>query len=584
MNNYFFPEKKIKFLDFFFSKNQNFVFRRNIEIKEDLNNKTLIKEDIYGQQNHSEICVKSFKISNKVKLSNYNSKNKLLDKVLKKKLIINIEEILRVTFLLEKIKSQYNLQNLYLCKLFQDLKLFNYLKKNNYISKKINISKTYFYLNKLLYFATNIYFFLNLFFLPEKIFLFCRKNSKKKKYFTMLNFDNFPNLNHNSDFLTILSKIKKPFILVEELKIRESFFFKKKKDKNLQNALNISEVFKNISFLSYVLKFYKKFFFERFQLIFSFNQNYKEKYRYFSNKICWEVFFHCFEVKKCMTAMLPCDLTSQIIQKEHSKETLFFYFSSTYNSLKSADDNDYVSNLQYNHMHYTSLITNKVSINYLNKTSNYFDKILQFKSARTYLGSKSKRNILLFKKKFNLENKKIIAIFDNSFEITGVLNSNEYLDFLKYFYFLIKKYNNFHFILIKKDKNHFYTSNIDNSKKLNFMLNQMNSFNNFIDLKYKLTALEVINLSDIILTHPNSSITEECLSLGKTTAIYDNTKIYYSNEEYTKISKRTNIYNIKYKYRLLDKDILNLLKINSNEFIKTNGDKSISNLINYLNQ
>ena len=102
--------------------------------------------------------------------------------------------------------------------------------------------------------------------------------------------------------------------------------------------------------------------------------------------------------------------------------------TSDYNSLKSADDNDYVSNLQYNHMHYTSLITNKVSINYLNKTSNYFDKILQFKSARTYLGSKSKRNILLFKKKFNLENKKIIAIFDNSFEITGVLNSNEYLD------------------------------------------------------------------------------------------------------------------------------------------------------------
>ena len=112
----------------------------------------------------------------------------------------------------------------------------------------------------------------------------------------------------------------------------------------------------------------------------------------------------------------------------------------------------------------------------------------------------------------------------------------------------------------------------------------MNSFNNFIDLKYKLTAPEIINISDIIITHPNSSITEECLSLGKTTAIYDNTKIYYSNEEYTKISKRTNIYNIKYKYRLLDKDILNLLKINSNEFIKTNGDKSISNLINYLNQ
>ena len=80
------------------------------------------------------------------------------------------------------------------------------------------------------------------------------------------------------------------------------------------------------------------------------------------------------------------------------------------------------------------------------------------------------------------------------------------------------------------------------------MLNQMKSFNNFIDLKYKLTTPEVINLSDIILTHPNSSITEECLSLGKTTAIYDNTKIYFSDELYSKISKRININNIKIKY------------------------------------
>ena len=116
------------------------------------------------------------------------------------------------------------------------------------------------------------------------------------------------------------------------------------------------------------------------------------------------------------------------------------------------------------------------------------------------------------------------------------------------------------------------------------MLDQMKSLNNFIDFKYQLTTPEVINLSEIILTHPNTSITEECFSLGKTTAIYDNTKIHYSDELYSKISKRININNIKYKYRLLDKDILNLLKINSNEFIKTNSDKSISNLINYLNQ
>jgi ATP-dependent Zn protease len=183
MNNYFFPEKKIKFLNFFFKKNQKFVFKKNIEIIEDLNNQTLIKDDIYGQQDHSELCIKSFKIANKVKLSNYNSKNILLERVLKQKLIRNIEEILRVTYLLEKIKSQYNLQNLYLCKLFQDLKLFNYLKKNNYISKKINISKTYFFLNKLFYFFVNIYFFFEFVFFTRKNFSSLSKKLKKKKLF-----------------------------------------------------------------------------------------------------------------------------------------------------------------------------------------------------------------------------------------------------------------------------------------------------------------------------------------------------------------------------------------------------------------
>ena len=161
------------------------------------------------------------------------------------------------------------MQNLYLCKLFQDLKLFNYLKKNNYISKKINISKTYLYLSKIFYFAANIYFFVCLFFLPEKIFLLCRKNSKKKKYFVMHNFDNLINPNDNSPHMVLLNKIKKPLIFVKELKIKDSLLFKKK-DKSQHNVINVCEVFKNISFLCYALKFYKKYFFERFPVDFFF--------------------------------------------------------------------------------------------------------------------------------------------------------------------------------------------------------------------------------------------------------------------------------------------------------------------------
>ena len=584
MNNYFFPEKKIKFLNFFFEKNQSFVFNKDIHNKENLKNQTLINEDLYNFQDHSEICIESFKIANKIRLSNYFSKNELLDKVLKKKLIINIEEILRITFLSEKIISYYKLKNLYVCKLFQDLDLLNYLKDNNYISKKINISKTYFYLSKLYSLSLNIYFFLNLFFLPEKIFFLCRKNSKKKKFFAAFNSDVVPNLHDNSMYTQLLNKIKKPSIFVKELKINESFFFKKK-NKNLKNVLFISDVFKNISFLCYILKFYKRYFFERFQLVFSFNQNYIEKYRYFSNKMCWEVFFHCFEVEKFMTAMLPCDVTSQIIQKKHSKETIFFYFSSTYEILNSTNDssNNYVSQIQYNHMSYSSLIANKISIDYLDKKSNNFDKLLQFKPVTLCLSSKSKRNILLFKKKFNLKNKKIIALFDNPFGYKGVLNSNEYLDYLKYLNFLINKYKNFNFIFNKKNKSYFFNSTSSNSKKMNFEIKKMKYFKNFINFKFQLTSPEVMHLSDIIMCHPHSSVMNESFTLGKTTVMFNYTKLTSDDHFYKKIVKKININDIKYKYRWLEKDILNLLKINSKKFVNIHKDKNISDLINYLN-
>ena len=111
----------------------------------------------------------------------------------------------------------------------------------------------------------------------------------------------------------------------------------------------------------------------------------------------------------------------------------------------------------------------------------------------------------------------------------------------------------------------------------------MKNFKNFINFNDQLTTSEVIYLSDIILTNPNSSIINESFSLKKTTAIFDNIKINFSDKLYSKINNKININNIKYRNRLLDKDILNLLKMNSKKIININKDKNVSDLINYLN-
>ena len=123
--------------------------------------------------------------------------------------------------------------------------------------------------------------------------------------------------------MNIKKKLKKTTLIVKHLQLKESFFKKSyKKNKNL-NIFFLKNIFNYISLYSYLKKFYPKYFLERFKLSFSLINNYKEIYRYFSNKVCWEIFFNSFKVNKCLTAMLSLDLTSQYIQKKIQKKQFF---------------------------------------------------------------------------------------------------------------------------------------------------------------------------------------------------------------------------------------------------------------------
>ena len=97
----------------------------------------------------------------------------------------------------------------------------------------------------------------------------------------------------------------------------------------------------------------------------------------------------------------------------------------------------------------------------------------------------------------------------------------------------------------------------------------MYNYKNFSDLNYKLSTPEIIAVSDIVLAHPYSSIIFDALLAHKTTVIFDNMeKKIESDDLYSEINKKINIYNLKYKFRLLDSDILNILKINSKNSYK----------------
>ena len=95
--------------------------------------KQFIKDDIYNFQDSADIHSKSLTISNEIHKLNTSTKNIILDRAFNKMLSINIEEILRTAYLSDKIQSYYGLENLYICRFFNDLNLFNYLLYKNHI-------------------------------------------------------------------------------------------------------------------------------------------------------------------------------------------------------------------------------------------------------------------------------------------------------------------------------------------------------------------------------------------------------------------------------------------------------------------
>ena len=229
-------------------------------------------------------------------------------------------------------------------------------------------------------------------------------------------------------------------------------------------------------------------------------------------------------------------------------------------------------------MDYSTLITNQVSINYLNKQTNNFINYKNFGSPDSSSAVLNTNKVKLFKNNLKIkENKKIVGVFDNSIGYNGVLSSNDYLEFLKYLNFLVTKYKNFYFILNKKDKINYYDSNISNYNQLNSELKKIKKNKNFINFNYQLSTSQILTLSDIVITQPYSSIIYDSLCSKKITLIYDNNKnLIYSDNDYSKISNTININKIKLKYRLLDKDVIDILRFNSKKSLAMtkNGNKT----------
>ena len=286
---------------------------------------------------------------------------------------MEIVKYMYADFIANKIKNYYKLKDIYDCGLFKNTYLVKFLKKKKIISQEFKISKLYLLYSFILNTLERLYFIFKIFILPEYIFFLNKKDISKKKYFCAFNiFDEKIKIKKNSyNFTKIKKYLNKRSILIVDVNIRDNL---SKSDVIANNILYMKNIFKNISLISYLKKFYLRFFIYRFQIIFL-GFNAKFYIDIFYQKQFGKFFLMFIQLKNLYLLCFQTSITTQRMQIKGSKETIFIYESTTPNLSRIENHRNIIDQVQYSHMNYTTLVANKISIKYLLKNSNKFQKI-----------------------------------------------------------------------------------------------------------------------------------------------------------------------------------------------------------------
>ena len=582
MRNYFFLDNNTS-QGLWFNKHVKFFLKNKSQILSKKKDTIFVDDDILNYQDWADINKKSLIIANNLRKKS-SKIHEILEEDTNKDTALEILKYLYADFIANKIKNYYKLKDIYICGLFKNTSLIKFLKKKKIISQEFKISKFYLLYSFIFNALERVYFIFKIFILPEYIFFLTKKDISKKKYFCAFNiFDEKIKTKKNSyNFTKIKKYLNKRSILIVDVNIRDNL---SKSDAIINDVLYMKNIFKNISLVSYLKKFYLKFFIYRFKLIF-FGFNSKILYRHFLSKTAWEVFFSVYSIEKFISAMLPTSITTQRMQKKGSKETIFLYESTTPNLSRIENHKNIIDQVQYSHMSYTTLVANKISIKYLLKNSNKFQKFKDFGNVISDLSERNLANKKLIKNKLNIKyDRKIIAIFDNSTGLKGVLNKHEYIKFLNYINILVNKYKKFYFLMLPKQPK---KNIIQDDKSIKSIFKVLEKKNNFKCLVSELTNYQLLAISDIIISQPISSLIYESLFLKKITLIYDNRPYFKNNDNlYAKINDNINILRLKYKSNIFDSKFSNSLRTRSRFASKLILGKKkysyISELTNYLN-
>ena len=219
--------------------------------------------------------------------------------------------------------------------------------------------------------------------------------------------------------------------------------------------------------------------------------------------------------------MIAENLTSSIVHKKNSVDTIFVYFSTTESIVRKRLKREKSSCNEYAYMISDYCVSSRLSNDYIASMecsiSNYVDigPIFKdiFKTTNTH-----KRSLL---KSLNIKSdSKIISFFDHTIGHIGVLKQKAYQKFLESI-IVCAQNNPESYVLFKSKK---APENLNHLSGFNALeiVNEIRAKGNCIYANdFNLTSFEVIGISDLIISAPMSSIVYEALSSGTPTISFD---------------------------------------------------------------
>ena len=304
-------------------------------------------------------------------------------------------------------------------------------------------------------------------------------------------------------------------------------------------------------------------------------------YNSLRQRILWELFYDQFTLKNITRLMIAENITSSIVHRKHSVDTIFVYFSTTESVVRQRQKKEKSSCNEYAYMISDYSVSSRLSNKFISSMecsiSSFVDIGPVFRDICKITTAQKEELLNILKIDDDSE---IISFFDHTIGHIGVLNKLAYKTFLKTILLCAK--NNPNSIFLFKSKKAPENLNQLSGFDVSEIIERIRARDNCIyanDLN--LTPYQLIGLSDLIISAPMSSVIFEALSSGKPAISFDPERQYkrfnvpshqipnlsvYSIDELTYNIKtwQDDINNTKFK-SFLNKYLQSYIDINENE-------------------